>query len=1164
MTKELKRILNKLTGVKRLESFHIFLVGFINAVIITLSILLLASLVESIARGDSAFRSVLFLLSILLVIISAAYFLYPFLQRNFSKKHNPDLNSIAKRVGFKYPEMKDKLSNTVQLLSNTDSRQSTSSELAVTAFRNVYDEAADKDFSVIIDRKKTKKTLLFFVISLIIFTSVFLGFSGSLSSALSRIMNYDKEYIPPAPFSLDINPKKKIVTRGEQIRITVESKGKTPDYIELHLREFQQQNFEILNLKPDSTGKFIYFITSAKNSLEFFAQSPWVNTFVKTEMCSLVVVDKPLIKSINGKIVFPSYTNLSTVEFNEQSADITALKGSIVDFSILANKDLSEANLIILPNKNIDDTTQNKKQDTIRIRMNVNGNKANSRFSVNRSGNYYFEVKDKYDRTSSDPVIYNIAMLTDEYPSINLDEPQSNVIINEAALLPLIVSISDDYGFSNLKLFYRLAESRFTDPDTKFSSVSIPVLSGELSVSVPYLWDLNKMNISPEDKYEFYLEVWDNDVVSGPKSAKTKTMTVRLPSLDEVLESADDMQKKIENDARQLLKETEEMKKEMEQMNRDMMQKPKGSQMDWKDKKKAEEVLKKQDELQKKINDLQKNIEDMASKLNENKAISQETLQKYMELQKLLKEVNSPELRKLQEQMEKALQNMSKDQLEQAMKNTKFDEEQFKKSIERTMKILKRLQAEQKTDAIQKRAEELLKKQDELNKETENSNLNNSEKRDQLAKEQNNLQKDLKNIDTDLKDLEKLMKEIGDDMPMQDLNKAMEDLNSSETSGEMENAQQQINQGNQSKAGKSQQKAKSNLSKFSESMKSLKQKMQNNVTNEAIRKMQKSMNDLLELSKEQESLKQQAGNLDYHSSQIPELTDQQMQLLQSLKNVASSMMELSEKSFAFTPQMAQEMGNAMHQMQNSIQQLNNRSTTASGQSQNEAMSSMNKAAAQMQSMLNAMQNKSGQCDNPGGQGQGQAQGQGMSFSQRMQQLAQQQQGINGSMEQMMGSQSKDGKMSPQQQAELGRIAKEQGNAKKAIEELAKEQKQMGGERLSLGDLDKIAQEMKEVMTDMQSGNITPETLQRQERILSRLLDANLSMNERDYEKNRESKSGQQFNRQSPGQLIQDKTDNSQSIEELLRSLQLGYSRDYELLIKKYFESLQNNGKALSK
>jgi O6-methylguanine-DNA--protein-cysteine methyltransferase len=177
----------------------------------------------------------------------------------------------------------------------------------------------------------------------------------------------------------------------------------------------------------------------------------------------------------------------------------------------------------------------------------------------------------------------------------------------------------------------------------------------------------------------------------------------------------------------------------------------------------------------------------------------------------------------------------------------------------------------------------------------------------------------------------------------------------------------------------------------------------------------------------------------------------------------------------------------------------------------------------------------------------------MSFGDRLQQLASQQQGINQAMKQL----GDGGKLSPEEQAKLGRIAADQGRAQKSMEDLAKEQKSADGKKQGLGSLEKIAEEMKESITDLKNNNITPETMKRQERILSRLLDATKSINDRDYEKTRESQTGKNYTKTSPGQLDLKSKDKESSLQDLLRSIQQGYTKDYETLIKQYFEALHS-------
>lgn len=64
---------------------------------------------------------------------------------------------------------------------------------------------------------------------------------------------------------------------------------------------------------------------------------------------------------------------------------------------------------------------------------------------------------------------------------------------------------------------------------------------------------------------------------------------------------------------------------------------------------------------------------------------------------------------------------------------------------------------------------------------------------------------------------------------------------------------------------------------------------------------------------------------------------------------------------------------------------------------------------------------------------------------------------------------------------MARLAGQQGKAQQAMQELAKQQQDPTGKKQALGDLQQIADEMKEIVSAMQSGSITPETRRRQEK-----------------------------------------------------------------------------------
>ena len=168
--------------------------------------------------------------------------------------------------------------------------------------------------------------------------------------------------------------------------------------------------------------------------------------------------------------------------------------------------------------------------------------------------------------------------------------------------------------------------------------------------------------------------------------------------------------------------------------------------------------------------------------------------------------------------------------------------------------------------------------------------------------------------------------------------------------------------------------------------------------------------------------------------------------------------------------------------------------------------------------------------------------------QQLRRMAGQQQSINIQTEQLSQGQGQ------QQMQEMGRLARQQEAVRKSLEQLNKEAQGSQERNRILGDLQKIADEMKEVVENLQQNNVNPNTIQRQQRILSRLLDAQTSMRERDFEQRRKSLTGTTQTRRSPAE-IQDDSGLDLLRRDLLKAAEEGYSKDYQDLIRKYYDAL---------
>jgi hypothetical protein len=1134
----------RLISVRNAEHLWNALRGAGTAMLASSALVLLLVTIEAIAHASMQVRFGIWLALLLGVSGAVAYWVLPHVLRRIGIGATEDPTHTALRVGAAYPEMGDMLCNVLQLTESTTQ----TSELSGAAFERVAVVAEPLDFTVIVDREQPRRTLLLGLLSVACIGLVVGLAPVPFGAAWHRIMSYNTSFLPAAPYTLVLSPKRDTVMRGSSVRIMVRAEGVPPEELTINVREHGSDRFQPWTIKRDTGSTYVYTIPGITRSVDIYAQGAWLEAGVRTDTAQIIVLDRPLVRTLRGRVTPPAYTRMASTELTEQEADVTALTGSVVDLSVQSNKDLLSATLVLT--RDADSATS----DTTRIPMQVAGASARGRFAVSGQGAYSIEIVDRDGTRNQEPPTYRIVALTDAYPTITLVQPTQDVELTQQATVSVVASITDDYGFTRLRLYYRLQSSRYAQPEKNFRAIDIPLLGDATVRDVPYIWNLAKIDVTPEDTYEMYLEVADNDIVRGPKTARTRSVTVRMPSLDEVFAQADKTQTEMQRELKNLAKEAEDVRKEAEQLQRELQRQQSQQKQDvsWSDKKKAEELMQRQEQLQKRMDKVAETMEQMTEKLQQNKAISQETLQKYMELQKLMKEVKTPELQRMQEQMKRAMEQLSPEELQKMMKDFKFNEEEFRKNLDRQLNLLKRMQAEQKTDELQRRAEELARKQDELRQRSENANSMNAEERKKLAEEQRRLEEDLERLAQEAKDLQNLMKEIGQDMPQDKMDQAQKDLDPQGTKNQMDQASENLEKGDQQQASRQQQQASQNLQRFAQQMKQMKREMRRNSQKEAMRQMQKGVNDLVDLSKQQEALRDRMKNMDPNSSQYSQMAQQQQKLTESMQNIANSMMQLGQKSTSVSPEMAQELGDALQGMKDAMQSLSERNGQQAMQQQSGAMSSMNGAASKMSQALNSMMQGEGQGEGGSGQKPGQGQGRGQSPFQRLQQLAEDQQGINEGMQRIgQGGQQTD----ERQRAELGRLAGQQGRAMKALQELEQERRTASGSKKELGDLSQIAKDMQEVMSDMQSSSITPETRLRQERILSRLLDASRSMNDRDYEKSRESTSGQDVMRQGPKALdLQDLQ--RKASRTAMEQLRQAYTKDYENLIRQYYEVLQ--------
>lgn len=1039
---------------------------------------------------------------------------------------------LAKRIDRHYPDLNDRVTMTLQLWRQQGAaQQSASPELLEAAFTASAASTENIDFEVADGRSRLPLAARIFGGNIAIAAIVFLLFSVPLSGALNRLTNPLTHFPAPQNTFLTVQPGHIDVATGGQVTVTADIAGEMPDQATIRLYA-GEEIWKSVDLSPIGPFAFSYTIRDIHESINYEIEAG----DARSPRFRISVIDRPRVASMHLTYRYPPYTRLAPRTTTE-GGDIVALKGTRVAFDVKASQALATAQIEIEGQENP-------------IGLQVEGDAAEGALAISTDQIYRVILRNRDGRESLDPPQYRITVLPDRMPDVRIVSPGKDANLTENMLVSLLIAATDDFGFSSMNLVYQKA------PDGEIGRKALTIDKNVTTLTTPYVWDVSDLGLFPEDIMSYYVELFDNDTVTGPKRAVSRTFTLRFPSIAEIYEELDEVQDQQVTDIEEMLKDQEEAQKKLEALNRELEKKQQEEaltgekqELSWEEKKDLEAVMEQQEKMADDLMKAAEAMEQAMEQLEQQDMQSMELAEKMNQLRQLFQEIATPELMEAMQELKKAMKNTDNQMLKESLEDFEMEQEAMMKRLERSLSILKRMQAEQKMMAAVRKSEDLHERQEELQYATENSKQDETEAtKESLSEKQQDLKKATEALQKDLEELAKSMEDIGN-MPSDDINKAAESMEQQQLAQKMDQISQQMQQGQMSQAAQGQQQASEALSDVSQQLQQIQEQMQNEQMQEVATEMRQAMHQLVDLSQNQEALNDRTNQSSGRNSRMQDLAEDQQSLMKGAAQVADQLVATSQKSFFISPEIGQALGETLNRMQSAGNDLTGRNRSTASQQQMEAMEALNESVLALQQAMNNM--------NASGSASGM-----MEMMQQLQSMAQQQSGLNEQMEQMNAKgQGKGGesgeKMSLEERAKMARLAAEQEALRKSLEQLQKEKNQQSQ---LLGRLNEIEREMEETVRALQQNQVDPQIMERQQRILSRLLDASRSMRERDQNNKREARPGEDLaNRPSPDALPSELLEFDQALRnDILRSVRDGaYPQEYEELIRAYFRALSD-------
>lgn len=1100
-------VLHELQGFKKKFYLNLLIKGCIFSLGLLLSFFLIYNLLEYFFYFPYYGRAFLFFSFLGLTIYAFIRWIFIPLSAFTNLKKLLTDEQAAQKVGSFYPEIRDKLLNTIQLKDLTKSN-----DLIAASIDQKSRQLSGFRFDESIKLEENRPLLKYVLIPVGVMLLITLIYPNLFVKGTERIINYKKYYAPEAPFTFIVQNRKLEAFKNEDFKLEVKLEGKTIPGEVLVVYNGREQK-----LTPSKGNTFSYTFQKIQKPIEFqLAGSGFFSEHYKLE-----VLSRPNIKDFSLQIQYPAYLK-KVAERIHNTGNITVPEGSTVSW-----------NFITLATEKLELAFTNPPEV-------IAASRDDADFSVSKkiltTQEYDIRLKNQYSG-NKDKMSFLITSIPDRAPEITLESFQDTAGFN---YLVLGGTIADDYGLSRLALHYRVSSGNNAS-NGNFKTVPLPLEPKQNSQSYYHQWNVANFKLSPGQQLEYFVQVWDNDGLHGPKSARTRTLSFKIPSRQELTNEIASNAKSMQSQMSKSVQKAHKLQQDITQSEERLKTK---KELSWQDKKQMEDLLEKKKQLEQDINAMKEMYNQLNQKQDRVDEKSLELAEKTKQLQKLMDDLLDEETKKLYQELEKLLQQqMPNDrELQKLLDKLNQKENTLEKELERALELFKQLQFEQKLESATDKLNDLAKEQDKLSEKTEDKKTANQE----LQQEQKDLKQQFEEVKKELEELEKLNQELEDKNQLDDTQQEENQIDQ-----EMNKSQESLEKNQNKKAAQAQKNA-------AEKMQQMAQKMQQESSSSSMEEAQQNLDhlrDILEnlitLSFDQEDLMKSFRAVNQSDPRFISLGQQQLKLKDDAKIIEDSLYSLAKKVFQIQSFVTREVGAMNSSIIESLAQIKDRNVGKATMHQQMAMTSINNLALMLNDALKQMQQQMAMAAQMQGKGKPKPGGKPKSGE-----MGKMQQQLNQKMEEL-----KKGNLSGQALSEeLAKLAAEQQRLRNALKELEKQggkegkgTKEEGAEGAG-GKLEKLSKMMEQTETDLVNKRLTEQTVMRQREILTRLLEAEKSARERDLDDKREAQTAKEVARVMPPSF-EKYIKSKEKQTELLKTISPAFTPYYKKEINEYFQKI---------
>lgn len=673
-----------------------------------------------------------------------------------------------------------------------------------------------------------------------------------------------------------------------------------------------------------------------------------------------------------------------------------------------------------------------------------------------------------------DPVLLPIRVIADSVPVVDLPVPGRDTIAPPTLRLGLVVDARDDHGLTRL-----LVEARVTGRADVVLPLALPAGSPDRAL-LTYELDLEAFRLTPGDTLRYRAVAIDNR--PGGQVGRSREYRVRIPTAQDLRDAQRQSIDAIRSRLDSLARRGAEVARQTSDLAQEQPRSAAGNSaedpaLSFEQAKRAEAAAAATEDMLQQAEQLRDAMATVEEAVKRAGLDDPEFARRLAEVREALEKAMTPELRAKLAELQKSLKALDANAARQSLEELARAQEQLREALERSRELLERAALEGEMSALADEARQLADQQRAWNEAADRADSNAAAVAEQaLADAADSLAAGLKDVAT-----QPAAAEAGDQM-QQAADAAKQ------AAQQMRQAAQQMRQGDRSGARSSGKKAADMLQPIGDNVDQQRDSMQDQWREEVLKALDRALAETSRLLTQELHL---ADRLRLSEPPAPLRTEQGL-IEEGVDRISQQMRVVAGKNALVSQQIVAALAVAAREMAQAREEVS--SAAPNGRVAGE------RAGAATDALTTAAYLMVRSRDDVAGSGSGSGMAEAM---QRMSQLAGQQGQVgdqSASLMPMLGQ----GQAGMQQQ--LARLAAQQRAISQQLERLQAE-----GGPSAAGPL---AAEARELAQRLEAGRLDRNTVERQQRLFKRMLDAGRTLQgeERDDQKERQSQSA------TPGEL----------------------------------------------